>query len=172
MPRAADGRLDLAVDVSNWLRPDAPTGVDRLFRQVYGRSGRSSDQFVPGWPYSVVAALESGRTSWCRLRGRRAPRSGRRRRRGHRCPGHRCPGLWRVRLEEPDRLRTRLLGPLHRGAACMGRSPRNGGIGKARPLTGSGRPGTAADGRTPAADGPSGRPQARARGRTPRSRRR
>lgn len=25
MPRAADGRLVLAVDVSNWLRPDAPT---------------------------------------------------------------------------------------------------------------------------------------------------
>jgi hypothetical protein len=23
------------------------------------------DQLVPGWPYSFVAALESGRTSWC-----------------------------------------------------------------------------------------------------------
>jgi hypothetical protein len=22
---------------------------------------------IPGWPYSFVAALESGRTSWCRL---------------------------------------------------------------------------------------------------------
>lgn len=67
MPRAADGRLVLAVDVSNWLRPDAPTSADRLFCHVYGRSGRSSDQFVPGWPYSFVAALESGRTSWCQL---------------------------------------------------------------------------------------------------------
>ncbi|TQJ47022.1 DDE superfamily endonuclease [Streptomyces sp. SLBN-115] len=60
MPRAADGRLVLAVDVSNWLRPDAPTSADRLFCHVYGRSGRSSDQFIPGWPYSFVAALESG----------------------------------------------------------------------------------------------------------------
>jgi hypothetical protein len=67
MPRAADGRLVLAVDVSNWLRPDAPTSAERLFCHVYGRSGRSSDQFVPGWPYSFVAALESGRTSWCQL---------------------------------------------------------------------------------------------------------
>lgn len=67
LPRAADGRLVLAVDVSNWLRPDAPTGAERLFCHVYGRSGRSSDQFIPGWPYSFVAALESGRTSWCQL---------------------------------------------------------------------------------------------------------
>lgn len=22
---------------------------------------------IPGWPHSFVAALESGRTSWCRL---------------------------------------------------------------------------------------------------------
>ncbi|MFB7461870.1 transposase [Streptomyces sp. NPDC056188] len=55
-PEAADGRLVLAVDVTHWLRPDAPTSPDRLFCHVYGRSGRSSDQFVPGWPYSFVAA--------------------------------------------------------------------------------------------------------------------
>ncbi|MFF3557847.1 NF041680 family putative transposase [Streptomyces tsukubensis] len=67
MPQAADGRLVLAVDVSHWLRPDAPTSADRLFCHVYGRSGRSSDQLIPGWPYSFVAALESGRTSWCQL---------------------------------------------------------------------------------------------------------
>ncbi|MFD9428696.1 MULTISPECIES: NF041680 family putative transposase [unclassified Streptomyces] len=66
-PEAADGRLVLAVDVTHWLRPDAPTSADRLFCHVYGRSGRSSDQFVPGWPYSFVAALESGRTSWCQI---------------------------------------------------------------------------------------------------------
>ena len=66
-PKAADGRLVLAVDVTNWLRPDAPTSPDRLFCHVYGRSGRSSDQFIPGWPYSFVAALETGRTSWCQL---------------------------------------------------------------------------------------------------------
>ncbi|SCG10997.1 DDE superfamily endonuclease [Streptomyces sp. MnatMP-M27] len=67
MPRAADGRLVLAVDISHWLRPDAATSPERLFCHVYGRNGRSSDQFVPGWRYSFVAALESGRTSWCQL---------------------------------------------------------------------------------------------------------
>jgi hypothetical protein len=66
-PQAADGRLVLAVDVSNWLRSDAPTSADRLFCHVYGRSGRASDQLIPGWPYSFVAALEAGRTSWCQL---------------------------------------------------------------------------------------------------------
>ena len=30
MPRAADGRLVLAVDVSNWHRADAPTSGERL----------------------------------------------------------------------------------------------------------------------------------------------
>lgn len=57
LPRAADGRIVLAVDVSNWLRPDAPTSPDLLFCHVYGR-GRSADQMIPGWPYSFVAALE------------------------------------------------------------------------------------------------------------------
>ncbi|MFI2207698.1 transposase [Streptomyces sp. NPDC020192] len=32
LPRAADGRIVLAMDVSNWLRPDAPTGVAVLPR--------------------------------------------------------------------------------------------------------------------------------------------
>jgi hypothetical protein len=63
LPRADDGRLMLAVDVSPWLRPDAVTSPDRLFCHVYGR-GRNADQFIPGWPYSFVAALEPGRTSW------------------------------------------------------------------------------------------------------------
>jgi DDE superfamily endonuclease len=31
LPRAADGRLVLAADVSNWLRPGAATSPDRLF---------------------------------------------------------------------------------------------------------------------------------------------
>jgi hypothetical protein len=63
LPRAADGRLMLAVDVSNWLRPDAATSPGRLFCHVYGR-GKGQAQMIPGWPYSVVAALEPGRTSW------------------------------------------------------------------------------------------------------------
>ena len=63
LPRDAQGRLMLAVDVSNWLRPDAATAPDRSFCHVYGR-GKSAAQMIPGWPYSFVAALESGRTSW------------------------------------------------------------------------------------------------------------
>src|SRR5216684_133271 len=63
VPKAADGRITLGVDVSNWLRPDAPTSPDRLFCHVYGR-GKGNAQMIPGWPYSVVAALETGRSSW------------------------------------------------------------------------------------------------------------
>src|SRR5690349_6259811 len=63
LPRAADGRLMLAVDVSNWLRPDAATSPGRLFCHVYGRA-KGQAQMIPGWPYSVIAALEPGRTSW------------------------------------------------------------------------------------------------------------
>ncbi len=63
LPRAADGRLMLAVDVSNWLRPGAATSPGRLFCHVYGR-GKGQAQMIPGWSYSVVAALEPGRTSW------------------------------------------------------------------------------------------------------------
>jgi hypothetical protein len=63
LPRAADGRLVLAVDVSNWLRPEAATSPARLFCHVYGR-GKGQAQMIPGWPYSVIAALEPGRTSW------------------------------------------------------------------------------------------------------------
>jgi len=63
LPRAADGRLVLAVDVSNWLRPGAATSPERLFCHVYGRA-KGQAQMIPGWPYSVIAALEPGRTSW------------------------------------------------------------------------------------------------------------
>ena len=63
LPRAADGRLMLAVDVSNWLRPEAVTSPGRLFCHVYGR-GKGQAQMIPGWPYSVIAALEPGRTCW------------------------------------------------------------------------------------------------------------
>jgi DDE superfamily endonuclease len=65
-PRAADGRIVLACDVSNWLRPDAATSPQRLFCHTYGR-GKGQAQMIPGWPYSIVAALEPGRTSWTAL---------------------------------------------------------------------------------------------------------
>ncbi len=66
LPRAADGRIMLACDVSDWLRPDTATSAERLFCHTYGR-GRGSAQMIPGWPYSIVAALEPGRTSWTAL---------------------------------------------------------------------------------------------------------
>src|SRR5216683_493636 len=66
LPAWDDGRIRLAVDVSNWLRPDAVTSPERLFCHCYGR-GNSSAQMIPGWPYSFVAALEPGRSSWTRL---------------------------------------------------------------------------------------------------------
>lgn len=42
-------RLMLAVDVSHWLRRDAPTSTDRLFCHVYGRA-KSASQLIPGGP--------------------------------------------------------------------------------------------------------------------------
>jgi DDE superfamily endonuclease len=48
------GRIVLAVDVSPWLRPDAPTSPDRLFCHVHGRA-EGKAQMIPGWPYSFVA---------------------------------------------------------------------------------------------------------------------
>jgi hypothetical protein len=66
VPRDAEGRIMLAVDVSSWLRPDAATSPDRSFCHVYGR-GKGQAQMIPGWPYSFVAALEPGRTSWTAL---------------------------------------------------------------------------------------------------------
>ncbi|CCK24412.1 hypothetical protein BN159_8472 [Streptomyces davaonensis JCM 4913] len=36
LPRAADGRIVLAADVSPWLRPDANTWPDRAFCHTFG----------------------------------------------------------------------------------------------------------------------------------------
>ena len=63
LPGWPDGRIRLAVDVSNWLRPGAVTSAERMFCHVYGR-GKGQAQMIPGWPYSFVAALEPGRSSW------------------------------------------------------------------------------------------------------------
>jgi hypothetical protein len=61
LPRAAGGRLVLAVDVSPWLRPSAPTSSQRRFCHTYGRG---KGQAQRSWAaYSVVAALETGRSS-------------------------------------------------------------------------------------------------------------
>jgi hypothetical protein len=63
LPRDEQRRITLAADVSPWLRPDAATSSERLFCHVYGR-GKGQAQMIPGWPYSFVVALETGRTSW------------------------------------------------------------------------------------------------------------
>lgn len=60
------GRITLAVDVSPWLRPDAECCDGRLFCHVHGR-GRGNAQMIPGWPYSFVAALQSGASSFTAL---------------------------------------------------------------------------------------------------------
>jgi hypothetical protein len=66
LPAWPDGRIRLAVDVSNWLRPGAETSPGRLFCHVHGR-GKNAKQMIPGWPYSFVAALGPGRSSWALL---------------------------------------------------------------------------------------------------------
>ena len=63
LPRWPDGQIRLAADVSAWLRPDAGTSPGRLFCHVKGR-GKNAGQRVPGWPYSFVAALGPGASSW------------------------------------------------------------------------------------------------------------
>jgi hypothetical protein len=63
LPRAADGRLVLAVDVTCWLRPEAHTCAQRILCHSYGR-GKDQHMTVPGWPYLVIVALETGRGSW------------------------------------------------------------------------------------------------------------
>jgi DDE superfamily endonuclease len=63
LPRAADGRLVLAVDVTCWLRPEAHTSPQRISCHTYGR-GKDQYLMIPGWPYSVVCTLESSRSSW------------------------------------------------------------------------------------------------------------
>jgi hypothetical protein len=63
LQRWRDGGIRLGIDVSAWLRPDADASPGRMFCHVPGR-GRSSGQVTPGWPYSFVAALGPGRSSW------------------------------------------------------------------------------------------------------------
>jgi DDE superfamily endonuclease len=57
------GRLMLAVDVSSWLRPWRSHQPGAAVLSCVW-AGKGQAQMIPGWPYSVVAALEPGRTSW------------------------------------------------------------------------------------------------------------
>lgn len=66
LPSWPDGRIRLAADVSSWLRPDAETSGERMYCYVKGR-GKNAGQMTPGWPYSLVAALGPGASSWTLL---------------------------------------------------------------------------------------------------------
>ena len=57
--RRSGRRLQFAVDVSNWLRPEAHCSPGRLYCHVSGCSGG-----MPGWQWSWLVALEPGRSSW------------------------------------------------------------------------------------------------------------
>jgi hypothetical protein len=63
LPAWPDRGIRLAADVCNWLRPEARTSPERMFCHVHGR-GSNAGQMIPGWPYSVVAALGPGASSW------------------------------------------------------------------------------------------------------------
>lgn len=63
LPRGGDGRITLAADISPWPRPDAETSAERLHCHHPCRCD-GIRQTIPGWPYSILAALEPGRTSW------------------------------------------------------------------------------------------------------------
>jgi hypothetical protein len=62
LPGWPDGRVRLAVDVTFWLRPDAEASPERMLCRVKTRRGAAES--VPGWPYSFVAALGPGPSSW------------------------------------------------------------------------------------------------------------
>lgn len=63
LPRAADGRLVRAIDVTGWLRAHAHTSLQRILCHTYGR-GKHKHVPVPGRPYSIACALGPGRSSW------------------------------------------------------------------------------------------------------------
>ena len=63
LSRGADGQIRLAVDVTPWPRPDAECSPQRAHAHRPCRCD-GVRQTIPGWPYSIVAALESGRSSW------------------------------------------------------------------------------------------------------------
>ena len=54
----------LAVDVSPWLRPDAADLSANGCSATSTGAAKGTAQMIPGWPYSFVAALETGRSSW------------------------------------------------------------------------------------------------------------
>lgn len=56
LPCFDGGRLFLAVDVSPWLRSDAPCSAERLFCHFDGRT-KTASRFIPGAALLAVARL-------------------------------------------------------------------------------------------------------------------
>ena len=63
LPRGRDRQLAVAIDVTSWPRPDAECSPGRLHCHAPCRCD-GVRQTIPGWPYSVVAALGRGCSSW------------------------------------------------------------------------------------------------------------
>lgn len=63
LPRAQNGQLMIGIDVTPWPRPDAECSPGRLHCHRPCRCD-GVRQTIPGWPYSVAAALGPGRGSW------------------------------------------------------------------------------------------------------------
>lgn len=86
LPRATDGRLVLAVDVSPWLRPDADTCSDRSFCHTFGGPGQAPD----GPRLALLDRCRPGDRPHVVDRTARRDPAGARRRPG-RSPVGRCP---------------------------------------------------------------------------------
>jgi hypothetical protein len=63
LPRGEGGRLTRGIDITPWPRPDAECSPDRRHCHRQCRCN-GKQQTIPGWPYSVAAALGRGRSSW------------------------------------------------------------------------------------------------------------
>jgi hypothetical protein len=66
LPRGGDGQVRVAVHVTPWPRPDAECSPQRAHAHRPCRCD-GVRQTIPGWPYSIVAALQSGRSSFTAL---------------------------------------------------------------------------------------------------------
>jgi len=60
------GRITLGVDITPWPRPDAECSPGRCHCHRPCRCD-GVRQTIPGWPYSMIAALEPGPSSWTAL---------------------------------------------------------------------------------------------------------
>ena len=58
-----DGRIRLAADVSNWLRPEAAASPERLFCHCYAR-GKGNAQMIPGNTVDAIRYLVREGIRW------------------------------------------------------------------------------------------------------------